>query len=123
MSLIDELHADLERERAKNRELQERLAGFEALEQELRGYINSVEGDGAWESLGGWDVLPDLIRRLWEHCEELERSLKSYREMFPCPVCGKPMEWHPDDNLGKALKEYINAKGWRHTACNSQQKR
>jgi predicted nuclease with TOPRIM domain len=92
-SLMEKLYEDAERERARVREL-------EAENQRLQEQLQEAE---------------DQLAGVSKEVSELMGQLKQYQEMFPCSVCGKPMEWQPNGNLGQALKAF--AVKWRHLTC------
>jgi hypothetical protein len=112
---------------AQTQELRERLAYFDSLERELKRYWDENLIEDAWQ---GWDSLMDLLenQRMYEeslrkHIQKLEAQLKAYREMFPCSVCGKPMEWEPNDPLGQALEAFVREGRWGHGNCVNRTKR
>lgn len=123
-SLFEQL---LEEEQAKNTELRRQLS---YIERELRRIVDAAYGEGFSDDcktlddlLGDIENLNSIIEADREYRDKLERTLKAYQEMFPCSVCGKPMRWSPDDNLGQALKAFVREKGWGHAPCVNPQKR
>jgi hypothetical protein len=127
MSVLEQIYADLERERAENKKLRDRLTYFDSLERELKRYWDENIGEDAWQ---GWDSLMELLEGqqineewLYNRIQKLEAQLKAYREMFPCSVCGKPMEWEPKDPLGQALEAFVREGRWGHGNCVNRTKR
>ncbi len=75
------------------------------------------------------DSLKERLQIAEEHLEviaedlnEATSKLHQYLEMFSCVVCGKPMSWEPNDNLGQALKAFVKEKRYGHSACVNQRK-
>ena len=127
IAVADAVDYLIEKGQAQAQELRERLAYFDSLERELKRYWDENLCEDAWQ---GWDSLMDLLeneksyqRALRKHIQELEAQLKAYREMFPCSVCGKPMDWEPNDNLGQALKAFVRDRKWGHGDCINPPKR
>ncbi|MCI2429666.1 hypothetical protein LM602_06665 [Candidatus Acetothermia bacterium] len=103
VALTEKLYEDVERERARVREL-------EAENQRLQEQLQETEDQLAVVSQDVSELMGQL------------KQYQQYQEMFPCSVCGKPMEWQPNDNLGQALKAFIKEKRWGHGPCINSRK-
>ncbi len=93
------------------------------LRQELRRIVAEAYGEHILEDLDSDEEVLGAIGNLCAMIEARDKVIASYREMFPCVVCGKPMNWEPNDNLGQALKAFVKEKRWGHSSCVNPQKR
>lgn len=106
--------------RARVDELEHR---FREIINGAREIINRAYGEGfaddfsTEELLGAIENLDYIINARDKTLHECERAITGYREMFPCIVCGKPMNWEPNDNLGQALKKFVKEGRWGHSDC------
>jgi hypothetical protein len=127
MSVLEQIYADLERERAENKKLRDRLTYFDSLERELKRYWDENLIEDAWQ---GWDSLMDLLenQRMYEeslrrHIQKLEGQLKQLQSLLPCSICGKTDGLALNDAWIEFLREQMKKAGWGHSHCINRSKR
>lgn len=109
----------------ENAELRKQLSH---IDRELRRIADECYGEGFSKDddlegvLGAIENMNYMLDAHIDHERELERRLQEYQTMFSCCICGKPMDWSPNDNLGQALKAFVKEKRWGHGACIDQRK-
>lgn len=90
------------------------------IRQELRELVAEAYGDELLEDLSNDRDVLNAIWNLIDIIAGRDDTIKAYNEMFPCSICGKPMGWEPNDNLGQALKAFVREHGWGHGSCVQQ---
>lgn len=105
-------------------------AQLDALRRELREIVAEAYGEHILEDMqddedviAAIENLNYIIDAQDKEIARHEGELDRYKKMFPCCVCGKPMEWKPDDPLGQTLQKFVREGRWGHTSCVNTPKR
>ena len=71
--------------------------------------------------------LPRLERLSYENGKKIgyengwadgyEEAVEDYKITYPCSVCGKPVETHPDGDSHKDMMKYMKEHRWHHGNC------